>query len=131
MSCTSDWQYEKLVGKGWSYNESDLAYNSTEFDTQDVYYDSLSLATIWDTESAPSVAVYEYEPKVFGGYEYNQDGMSYNESLFDNLSVYYDSLGQATEWFYEDFIDYCTPVVFQFMNGDTYQFQNGDTFEFN
>lgn len=131
MSCVSTWEYEKKVGKGWSYDEPDLAYDSAEFDDLDVYYEALGITTVWDTDSAPFVAVYEYEQSVFGGYEYDQDGLEYDSSLFDTYSVYYNSLGQATEWFYEDFIDYCKPVVFQFMNGDTFQFQNGDTFEFN
>jgi hypothetical protein len=131
MSCTSPWDYEKLVGAGWTYNQPTLAYNSTEFDTQDVYYDSLALNTVWDTQTAPAIALYEYETKVSGGYEYNLDGLTYDSPLFDTFKVFYNSLGQDTPWFYEDFIDYCTPVVFQFMNGDTYQFQNGDTFDFN
>lgn len=131
MSCTSPWDYEELVGSGWTYNELELTYNDAEFDGNDVYFNSLALETVWDTESAPSVAAYVYEPKVAGGYTYNLEGTIYNQGTYDNFIVYYNSLGQDTEWFYEDFIDFCRPIPFLFMDGDDYLFQNGDVFEFN
>jgi hypothetical protein len=153
MSCSSPWEYEKKTGAGWSYDEPTLAYDATDFDTSEVYYDSLSLVTIWDTDTAPSTATYEYEaPAVVSvwttdsapsvsvyeysilngdGYEYDQDTLEYDAPMFQAFTVYYDKLGLVTEWQYDSLIEGCLPVPYLFMDGIEFQFQNGTIKEFN
>lgn len=122
MSCTSSWEYEKKVGAGWSYNEPDLAYDAPIFDKSDVYYNALSLQTVWDTDTAPAIALYEYETGVGQGWEYDQDGLAYDSSLFDDANVYFNGLGLETSWITDS-----APVISHY----DYETKNGGGYEYN
>lgn len=76
---------------------------------------------------------WELERKPGSGWTYNESGLSYNDSLFDTLNVYYNALGEVTTWTYEDPIDGCNVVTTTLIyeNGDAAIFENGDIIVFN
>ena len=45
--CVTDWLYEKIPGRGWAYDETDLVYDGVLFDTLPITYDTLGQATDW------------------------------------------------------------------------------------
>ncbi len=79
-------------------------------------------STDWTTEKKPG-----------GGWLYNNPEITYNEDTFDGLTVYYNSLGLATSWIWEDPIDGCNDadVPVTFMDGTTYTFMDGTSYEYN
>lgn len=127
MNCTSPWEYEKLVGRGWSYNEPDFTYNSSEFDTFDPLYNSLGISTVWaeDTQLEDIEVDWNYEHRNGEGWLYNEPDLSYNSSEFDTFVVRYTYLGLPTIWSYEEAIEGCVVVYLLFMDGENYQFQDG------
>ena len=131
--CLSPWTYEKKVGAGWLYNEPDLLFNDAEFDTFPVYYNSLGLATEWDEvdEISDFTAVWDYELPTGEAWKYNEPEILFNSPIFDGYVVYYNRLGNDTHWTYEQTIDGCVPVPYQFMDSSNFQFMDGTQFDFN
>lgn len=73
---------------------------------------------------------WEYEVKPGGTITYDESTVGYDDASFDGLPLYYNTVGTASTWFYEDAIDNCTPENYTFQDGTDFQFQDGTSFEF-
>ena len=76
-------------------------------------------------------SVWNYEKRLGNGWLYNEAGMLFNDTMFDGFNVYYNRLGDDTHWTYEQTIDGCVPVPYQFMDSSNFLFMDGTNFDFN
>lgn len=78
----------------------------------------MSCETTWILEQKPG-----------GSIIYDAD-VTYDAASFDGYTLYYNPLGEATTWFYEDPIDGCIAEEYEFQDGGAFTYMDGSTFEF-
>lgn len=81
----------------------------------------MSCQTTWTTERKPG-----------GAWFYDELGLTYDGAEFDTIAVFYEALGEATAWVFEEPIDGCLTVSFlDFQDGTAATFQDGQVIQFN